>query len=391
MPSARSPDSRTALVLSGGNALGAYAAGAYETLHSRGYQFELISGASIGAINGAIIAGNVPERRVEKLREFWMQAGAATRGVPLARAGKPREIFNRAHVVQTLLFGRPGLFAPRVPGLLSAIPGIPSDVAIFDHHPGAATLLRVVDFDLLNDARVPLIVSAVEAQTGQLVHFDTRTQPLRPEHFLASTAMPPFYPPVTIDGRLLVDPGLVANLPLDPALDEPFDGDLLCIAVDAFSPNAEPLHDLDSVIERAQDILFAAQSYRTLDHYLERHRLRRVTGSREASRESAGDPMTASLREGPSGELTIVRIAYRALMHELGGKMLDFSKASIEERWIAGRDDMQRALDALDVRASTSRGDGYALYDSTRFDARRTSADGDASNVPRSLTTARQR
>ena len=294
-----------------------------------------------------------------------------------------------------MLLGRPGLFAPRVPGLLSAIPGVPSDVAIFDHHSGAATLLRVVDFDLLNVARVPLVVTAVDAHTGQMVRFDTRKESLQPEHFLASTAMPPFYPPVTLDGRLLVDPGLVANLPLDPVLDEPLDGDLLCLAVDAFSPNGEPLHDLDSVIERAQDILFAAQSYRTLDHYLERHRLRRAMGSlsRNGTADSANEHTAdASSREGASGELTILRIAYRALMHELGGKMLDFSKASINERWIAGRDDMQRALDALAAGETTSRGDGYALYDSAaRFNVRRASAGEDVLSGASSVTPARAR
>ncbi len=90
-----------------------------------------------------------------------------------------------------------------------------------------------MDFDLLNEAKLPLVVTAIDVQTGQPVRFDTRKQPLKPAHFLASTAMPPFYPSIAIDGRWLADPGLVANLPLDPVLDEPMDRDLLCFAVDA--------------------------------------------------------------------------------------------------------------------------------------------------------------
>jgi NTE family protein len=62
--------STVALALSGGNALGAYAAGAYEALHERGYLPAIVSGASIGAITGGLIAGNQPENRVERLREF---------------------------------------------------------------------------------------------------------------------------------------------------------------------------------------------------------------------------------------------------------------------------------------------------------------------------------
>src|SRR5688572_2666050 len=73
-PTNRDSKPTLALALAGGNALGAYEAGAYEALHGRGYFPDLISGASIGAINGAIIAGNAPQQRLAKLREFWSQA-----------------------------------------------------------------------------------------------------------------------------------------------------------------------------------------------------------------------------------------------------------------------------------------------------------------------------
>ena len=53
--------SQIALVLSGGNALGAYHAGAYEQLHQNGIRPDWIVGASIGAVTGAILAGNAPE------------------------------------------------------------------------------------------------------------------------------------------------------------------------------------------------------------------------------------------------------------------------------------------------------------------------------------------
>src|SRR5262245_2414336 len=62
---------QAALVLQGGGALGAFQAGVYEALAEKGYLPTWITGISIGAINGAIIAGNPPERRVDRLREFW--------------------------------------------------------------------------------------------------------------------------------------------------------------------------------------------------------------------------------------------------------------------------------------------------------------------------------
>ena len=60
-----------ALVLQGGGALGAYQAGVFEALDEAGLQPTRLAGISIGALNAAIIAGNAPKWRVERLREFW--------------------------------------------------------------------------------------------------------------------------------------------------------------------------------------------------------------------------------------------------------------------------------------------------------------------------------
>jgi len=62
---------RIALVLQGGGALGAYQAGVYQALHEAGLEPDWVAGVSIGGINAALIAGNHPEKRVARLREFW--------------------------------------------------------------------------------------------------------------------------------------------------------------------------------------------------------------------------------------------------------------------------------------------------------------------------------
>ena len=62
---------RVALVLQGGGALGAYQGGVYEALEAVNLEPDWVAGVSIGAINGAIIAGNPPGRRAERLQEFW--------------------------------------------------------------------------------------------------------------------------------------------------------------------------------------------------------------------------------------------------------------------------------------------------------------------------------
>lgn len=59
------------LVLQGGGAVGAFQAGVFQAMHEAGLEPDWVIGTSIGAINGAIIAGNEPERRLERLHEFW--------------------------------------------------------------------------------------------------------------------------------------------------------------------------------------------------------------------------------------------------------------------------------------------------------------------------------
>lgn len=358
-----------ALAISGGNALGAYAAGAYQVLHDRGYLPDVVSGASIGAVTGGLIVGNPIERRIEQLREFWRQAATGSAFGFAPATGRGREIYNAAHALQSLILGRPGLFRPRVPGMLSILPGMPPDVALFDGRPLVATLERTVDFEFLNRAEVRLLVTAVDMETGQSVVFDNRRHRLEPVHFLATTAFAPGFPPVDIDGRCLGDPGLVANLPIDAVLDPPPSSDLLCFAIDLFEARGARPFSLDTGLERAQDIVFGAQSTRTLDARAREHRLRRMIGSLAEhvplEQRKRGVP-AALVAEGRSEDITVVLIAYRPQPHELSAKTLEFSRASIDERWERGIEDMSVALDQFERGDATETAHGFTFYDARR-------------------------
>src|SRR6476619_3376652 len=72
----------TILLLQGGGALGAYQAGAYQGLAEAGFAPDWVVGISIGGINAALIAGNPPERRVERLREFWERVSSHAPLIP---------------------------------------------------------------------------------------------------------------------------------------------------------------------------------------------------------------------------------------------------------------------------------------------------------------------
>ena len=103
------------LVLQGGGALGSYQAGAYQALCHHDFEPDWVAGISIGAINAAIIAGNPPEKRVERLKEFWEMVSAPVPWNPITTDDRGRSFFNEASAALIATFGVPGFFTPRFP------------------------------------------------------------------------------------------------------------------------------------------------------------------------------------------------------------------------------------------------------------------------------------
>jgi NTE family protein len=316
-----------ALVLGGGNALGAYLAGGCELLEERGLRPGWIVGASMGAVTGAILAGNRPEERLPRLRQFWAEAAQHT-GLSPSEALKPRQSYNGLHALHALAWSRPSIYRHRLPGLWSALPGVPNDVALFDHSPLRGTLERLVDFGRLAAGETRLTVGCVDLESGEEVYFDSHEGGIRPEHLMASTAILPVFPPVEVGGRLLCDPGYANNLPFDPLFGEEPERDLLCIALDLFSLKAPRPASLDAVLERANDLIFASAPRRAIAG------LQREYALREMLRP-----------DGP--RVTLLHLAYQAGADEVAAKSFDYSPSSVRDRWAAGARDMAAGLDQL--------------------------------------------
>ena len=115
-PRPSSYDKKIGLVLQGGGALGSYQAGVYEALASSEYLPDWVAGISIGAINAAIIAGNMPAHRLQSLRSFWEGITAHTSLWPSVVDGSLATWQQKASALTTLVFGQPGFFTPRTPG-----------------------------------------------------------------------------------------------------------------------------------------------------------------------------------------------------------------------------------------------------------------------------------
>src|SRR5262249_18522678 len=93
-PSTTPPQAQRVLVLPGGGALGCYQVGAFQALCRSGFEPEWVAGISIGAINAAIVAGNGPETRVDRLKEFWEMVSSPVSWNPVTPGDRARSLFN---------------------------------------------------------------------------------------------------------------------------------------------------------------------------------------------------------------------------------------------------------------------------------------------------------
>ena len=357
------------LVLQGGGALGAYQAGAYEGLAEAGLVPDWVTGVSIGAINAALIAGNPPGRRVKRLREFWDRVSAAA-PVVLPPAFDPlRLTFNRISAFGAVAFGVNGFFSPRVPPPYFAGDGSPGALSFYDTEPLKRTLEELVDFRLINNHSTRLSVGAVNVHTGDSVYFDNRHRRITTEHIRASGALPPGFPPITIEGDEYWDGGIVSNSPLWYVLDDSPRLNALIIQVDLFSAKGELPTNLNQVLERAKDIQYSSKTrfntrrikelkdlHDLLARVLERlpPELKNSTDGRELDR----------LCE--QGDITVAHLINRRLQYSSQSKDYEFSRTTVNELWDAGLEDVRQAVTKFDLLKPSATGFGMRVYDLTR-------------------------
>jgi NTE family protein len=353
-PATRRPKDECILVLQGGGALGAYQAGVYEVLAGAGEVPSWVAGISIGAINAALIAGNPPERRVARLREFWEGVSTLPFGVPtpelpdgIATIGRTRDVLNETNATIAMLFGVAGFFQPRVPAAPFQPPGTLAAISFYDTEPLRRTLERLVDFERINSGAVRLSVGAVNVKTGNFLYFDSSTCKIDVRHIMASGALPPGFPPVEIDGEFYWDGGLVSNTPLQHVLDQPGGGRRLVFQVDLFPARGEMPATIADVSEREKDIRYSSRT--RLNTTVE---LTRQATLQAARRLVAKLP--ASLRDDPDAKalmrvqvdaaVSVVHLIYRSKHYESQSKDYEFSRASMEEHWAAGMADTAQTL-----------------------------------------------
>jgi NTE family protein len=329
---------RSALVLQGGGALGAYELGAARALfEDQHFVPGFIAGVSIGAITATLLSrparGLTPLGALEK---FWSKV--AVPGVFL-----PPALRSYASI-----FGSPSFFTPRLDYVALA-----SWTNIYDLAPLRSTLSELVNLDSLGDreATPRLLVSALDVIEGEVRYFYSRDDVITLDHIIASSSLPPSFPMTKIGESYYWDGGLFDNTPLGAVLqrlDQPPEAERVIYVVNLF-PNKAPLPgNLLEVNERVRNLQFANK---TTDDVKMLHRIDEVVD------------LLAVIDQLPDGTPLKKDPAYLALKtrnyvrapkvvqitqpHQVGGfDASDFSPDTIEKRQLEGYILTKKALDA---------------------------------------------
>ena len=372
----RASKGQVVLVLQGGGALGAYQGGVFQALSEAGTEPDWVVGTSIGAINGAIIAGNAPAERLGKLREFWRRVAHSG---PTALLGAVPFIGTQFANTMTMLTGVQNFFAPRPQaffadtlvgmgmrsGLTAQTAGYYSTAQL------EATLTDLIDLDLLASGKTRLTVGAANVRTAEMRYFDSRREPVGIKHVMASGALPPAFPAVEIDGELFWDGGIISNTPVEAVLDDNPRQNGVVFAVHMWRPSGPDPDTMNRVMARQKDLQYASRAVSHIARQKQIHKLRHVVSELVRN-------MPAAVRDSDAGRelasygcdscVHVVRLVSPPLAGEDHTKDIDFSAAGIRSRWEAGYADTARVLEQRPWDVVSGPLDGFILHETEAGD-----------------------
>lgn len=358
----------TALVMQGGGALGSYQAGVYQGLAESGIHPNWIAGISIGALNAAIIAGNPPERRVDQLLAFWdyicrqphlprsphihltlPHGDKAPTPPPLPPT--LRAWLDGLEATRALMEGQNGFFVPRswLPFAFGMADLGPGSASFYDTSQLRSTLERYADFDRINRPdEMRVSVGAVNVRTGNFAYFDNTETTLKPEHFMASGALPPGFPAVQIeDGEYYWDGGLVSNTPLAYVLMERPRRNALIFQIDLWSATGRLPENLLDVASRQKDIQYSSRTRLVSTMMQDQQNFRRLLHDvmdlvpPDKRHEPA---FLAAKEEACDARRNLIHLIYRDKPFEGHTKDYQFGLLAMREHWDSGLADIRHTL-----------------------------------------------
>jgi NTE family protein len=249
-------------------------------------------------------------------------------------------------------------------------PGTPEALSLYDTSPLRKTLEEMIDFDLVNSkGAARLSVGAVDIVRGDTVVFDNTERKIQPEHNVASGALPPGFPPMTIDGVAYWDGGLVSNTPLQFVLDQDSADPLVILQVDLFNAAGAMPTNLIEADERERDIRYSSRTRMNTDASTKLHKAKmalRKLLDRLPPQLADGEDLALLKDVARENAVKIVQLIYRTRPYYEGRtKDYEFSRPTMLEHWASGLAEAQNALRQHRVQIDTPAA-GVATFDPGR-------------------------
>lgn len=289
-PSSADPGTPMALVLSGGGAKGAYEAGVAAAFVERGLPIRLVAGSSAGALNAAMIASG----RADRLEALW-------------RSVTREQVYS---------LRAPIFFAGFLPGWLTLYV-LSETTALFDPSPLRELISASLDFEQIRGSPIRLLVTATDLVRREKRVFDNATVTV--DALMAASAVPGLFPPVEVDGAMLVDGGLTGRAPVLEALEaDPLLGRAVVVMSYAPTERGAPPTTMRRALEESFELIMIRQIRR--------------------------DTELAQLRY-PSVDVQLLTPSAPLLL-----RPLDFDAEAMTRLLALGRADAQRCLQAWERR-----------------------------------------
>lgn len=205
------------------------------------------------------------------------------------------------------------------------------------------------------------------------MYFDNTKMHLKPEHFMASGALPPGFPAVEVDGEFYWDGGLVSNTPLTEILRESQHKDTLIFQVDLWSASGTLPGNFLDVSERTKDIQYSSRT-RAITAFMEgrQKHARLIKELLEHVPKSVREThplMREAQRIADGSAVNVVHLIYRNKFFEGHYKDFEFSVDTMDEHWTSGLDDIRESLARPECLAIPSHDIGFVTHDVHRRDA----------------------
>ncbi len=353
------------LVLQGGGALGAYQVGVYQALHEAGIEPDWVIGTSIGAINGAMIAGNPVDARLDRLNAFWRRVEHSP--VLAATSHLPPPFDAMLPNWATITTGVQGFFRPNPIAFLGLNVPLPADGAgYYSMQPLSETLEGLVDFSEINVGPTRLTVGAANVHNSALRYFDSRDMELSVKHVMASGALPPAFPAMRIDGELYWDGGVLSNTPVEAVFDDKPRRNSLVFAVHLWNPQGPEPQSMRQVMHRKKELQYSSRTLSHIRRQQQIHRLRHIIAelaARLPKSEQAEPEVREMASYGCVTRMHVVRLLAPMLKGDDHTKDIDFSSSGIQRRREADYEHARRVLEHEPWKVDFDPLEGFALHE----------------------------